>query len=324
MKAGLTKSYSDYSRRLLAWAYNRRGEALIQQGNEREALADFEAAVEHNANSWRAVHNRGVSYAAAGRTAEAMTDFNRTIELNKKYPNAYFNRAELKYAQGDFAGAVRDYTAASALKPGDPSVLNSRGHAYYRMQQFGDALRDYTLALKADPHFAPALINRGDTYCDLGRYGEAAGDYRAAVQADPKLARAYQAAAWLMATCPDSHYRNDKLAVEAALKAVELDGANDYRILETLAAAQANAGRFDEAREAQEKAIAKAPRGELVAAEKRMALYGRDLAYRERPRVDYTKPEEMPAKPEQNVRQASGTQPIPGPGRGRPALRGWK
>ena len=187
MKARLTESYTDYGRRLLAWAYNRRGEALVQEGNEREALADFEAAVQNNPSSWRAVHNRGVSYASAGRAAEAMTDFNRTIELNKKYPNAYFNRAELKYAQGDFAGAARDYTAASALKPGDPSVLNSRGHAYYRMQQFGDALRDYSLALKVDPRFAPALVNRGDTFCDLGRYGEAAADYRAAIRPTPNL-----------------------------------------------------------------------------------------------------------------------------------------
>ena len=127
-----------------------------------------------------------------------------------------------------------------------------------------------------------------------------------------------------MATCPDAHYRNEKLAVDAALKAVDLDRGNDYRALETLAAAQANAGRFDEARETQEKAIGKAPRGELVAAEKRMALYGRELAYRERPSVDYTKPEEMSEKPDKNVRQASGQQPVPGPGRSRPALRGWK
>ena len=174
------------------------------------------------------------------------------------------------------------------------------------MQQFGEALRDYTLALKIDPHFAPALINRGDSYSDLGRYGEAATDYRSAVEAEPKLARAYQAAAWLMATCPDEHYRNNKLATEAARKAVELDG-HDYRSLETLAAAQANAGNFKEAQQTQEKAISKVPRSELVAAEKRMALYGRELAYRERPSVAFTKPEDVPNKPDRNVRQASGS-----------------
>ncbi len=135
------------------------------------------------------------------------------------------------------------------------------------------------------PNYAPALVNRGDAYVDIGRYGDAAADYRTAIEADPEHARAYQAASWLMATCPDGHYRDEKLAVEAANKALQLDGEN-YRNLEALAAAQASAGQFAEAKETQEKAIAKAPRDQLVAAEKRMALYQQDLAYREVSRQD--------------------------------------
>jgi hypothetical protein len=66
--------------------------------------------------------------------------------------------------------------------------------------------------------------------------------------------------------------------------------------LETLAAAQANAGNFAEAKKTQERAIAKAPRAELVPAEKRMGMYQRDLAYRENPRPDFAKPEEEDEK----------------------------
>ncbi len=98
---GLSKAYDDYARRLLAWAYNRRGETRAKDGRDKEALADFEAAVEAG-GTWRAIHNRGVSYAALGRVSEAMSDLNRAIELNQQYPNAYFNRAELKYKQGDY------------------------------------------------------------------------------------------------------------------------------------------------------------------------------------------------------------------------------
>ena len=119
-------------------------------------------------------------------------------------------------------------------------------------------------------------MNRGEAYVALGRYGDAAADFRAAIAADPNQPRAYQAAAWLMATCPDGHYRDEKLAIEAANKALELDGEN-YRNLESLAAAQASAGQYAEAKATQEKAIANVPRDELVAAEKRMALYQKDL-----------------------------------------------
>ena len=302
---GLSKAYDDYGRRLLGWAYNRRGETRAKEGRDKEALADFEAAVEAG-GTWRAIHNRGVSYAALGRVSEAMSDLARAIELNPQYPNAYFNRAELKYKQGDYPGAVADYTIALKLGPADSAILNGRGHALYRMERFGEALRDYGEAIKADPENVAAIINRGDTYSDLGQYAEAAKDYRAAVRLAPKMGRAYHSAAWFMATCPDQHYRNDKLAIEAAEKAIQIDGA-DYRNLSTLAAAQASAGLFKEAKATQEKAISKAAKGEVLTAEKMMSLYHRDVAFRERPRTAYTPSEEIE---DRAVRQASGVEKL--------------
>jgi tetratricopeptide (TPR) repeat protein len=306
MGLGLGKQYDDYSRRLLGWAYNRRGEAIAKDGRDKEALADFEAAVEAS-GSWRAIHNRGVSYAALGRVGQAMADLDRAIHMNARYPNAYFNRGELKYKQGDFAGALADYTAALKLNPKDSTTLNSRGHALYRMERFGEALRDYGEAIKIDPDNVAALINRADTYSDMGQYSEAAKDYRAAIRIAPKMGRAYHSAAWFMATCPDQHYRNEKLAVEAARRAIALDG-EDYRNLSTLAAAEASAGLFAEAKETQEKAIKKASQADVVTAEKMMGLYQRDLAFRERPRTAFKPPEEMD---DAKVQQASGTS---GPG----------
>ena len=294
--AGIKKVYEDYCNRLLAWAHNRRGEARAETKRDSDAMADFEAAVALDPQAWRPVHNRGVSFAAQGKIKEAMNDFNRTLELHDRYPNAYFNRAQLRYTERDFHGAIDDYTAALELGKPDAAVLSNRGHAFFRLERFGEALRDYAEALRVDPNNLSALINRGEVYCDLGRYGEAAADYQAAIKADPKSGRAYQSAAWLMATCPDEHYRNKKLAIDASQRALEHDGPNTYRALETLAAAQANAGKFAEAKATQEKAIAKAARTELVAAEKRMGLYQRDLAYRERARLDYSKPEDEDEK----------------------------
>jgi len=293
---GIKPNLEEYCKRLLAWSHNRRGEARANNKQDAEALADFEAAVGLDASNWRAVHNRGVSYAAQGKVKEALADFDRTLTLNDRYPNAYFNRAQLRYTQRDFRGAIDDYSAALELGKPDASLLSNRGHAFYRLERYGEALRDYAEALRIDPSNVPALINRGETFCDLGRFGEAAKDYQDAIKADPKSGRAYQAAAWLMATCPDNHYRNKKLAIEAAQRALQLEGPDNYRALETLAAAQANAGQFAEAKATQEKAIAKAPRSELVPAEKRMGLYQRELAYREEARPDYSRPEDEDEK----------------------------
>lgn len=332
-KEGLRKTHSAYSAQLSSWAYNRRGEVRATEKRDQEALADFEAAVELNGRSWRAVHNRGVSYAALGRVEQAMKDFDRTIELQQKYPNAYFNRGELLYGQGKYDEAAKDYTAAINLGAHEAVMYVSRGHAFYRMKRFGEALADYGKALEVEPNHAPALVNRGDTYADLGRFADAAADYRAAIQADGQFARGFQAAAWLMATCPDEHYRNEKLAVDAARKAIQLEGES-FRNLETLAAAQASAGQFAEAKESQEKAIALAPRGDLVAAEKRMAMYQRDVAYREQSRGEMIAAKETRAQIAASerklpfpVKRASANEPIDdgapaGNPQARPAMQG--
>lgn len=315
---GANKTYEEYAERLMGWAYNRRGEARAKEGREAEALSDFEAAVAAS-GAWRAVHNRGVSYAAAGKIEQAMADLNHALELNPRYPHAYFNRGELRYQQHDDEGAIEDYTLAIKLGSRAAAVYASRGHAYYRLQRFGDALRDYGEAIKRDPENAATLVNRGDTYSDVGQYGQAAKDYRAAVRVAPDNGRAFQAAAWLMATCPDTHYLDDELAVDAAQRAIELDGAS-YRNLSTLAAAQASAGLFKEARQTQEQAIAAAPKKDRLTAEKMIALYQRDIAYRDRPFTAFKTPEEMDEK---QVRQASAAEPL-GPKKAPPTgRRAW-
>jgi tetratricopeptide (TPR) repeat protein len=313
----LTKEYRDYARQLTGWAHTLRGEGRAKEGRGAEALADFEAAVEA-AGTARAIHNRGASYAALGRDQEARADFDRAIAMNRRLTAAWFNRAELRSKEHDEQGAIRDYTAAIALGPPSSAMYTGRGHAYYRMQKFGDALRDYGEAVKLDPANAAALINRGDTYSDVGKYGEAAKDYRAAVKVAPKNGRAFQAAAWLMATCPDGHYRDEKLAVDAAQRAIELDGAT-YRNLSTLAASQAAAGMFKEAQATQEQAIGAASKADVVTAEKMMGLYQREIAYRDRPFTAFTAPEELD---EGQVRQASGTEPA-GTGAAPEGRRAW-
>jgi len=285
MQGGVSKETALYARQLMAWAYNRRGEVRAASGQDQTSLEDFEAAVDLDSNSWRAVHNRGVSYATLGKFKEAMTDFDYVIRLKPNYANAYFNRAELRYESADYPGAIQDYTLAIRFNPKDPASFNSRGHAYYRIDRYREALQDYSEAVRLQPDNAAAYTNRGDAYADLGYFGEAASDYRAAIRLNSKLGRAYQSAAWLMATCPNQEFRNEKLALEAAQKAIALDGDGDYRYLETLAAAQAASGDFRAAQVTQAKVIKLAPNKDAGRYRDRLERYKRNQPYREAPRT---------------------------------------
>lgn len=288
LDTGLSKENAAYARRLMAWAHNRRGELRADAGNGAAAREDFEAAVTLDPKHWRAVHNRGVSFAGAGDLDSAIADLNRTLQMNPKFSNGFFNRGELRYDRGEFQQAIADYTEAIRLNPKDSGAYNSRGHAHYRLNQFRPALADYAAAIRIDPNNAAAYTNRGDTQADLGSYAEAVKDYQTAVKVNPRLGRAYQSAAWLMATCPDAAYRDEQRAVETAEKAIELDGDDSALYLETLAAAQASAGQFDEAAQTQQRAVKLIGDSDRGRAKRRLALYKKGLAFRDSVRAGAT------------------------------------
>lgn len=284
MKAGVNEEVAAYARQLSSWAFNRRGELLAGQGKEKAALADFDKAVKINPDHWQAYHNRGVSYALAGRFADAIDDFNRTVELNPDYANVYFNRGEVRYELGQFESAIKNYDVAIELAPRDGAAHNSRGHAYYQLGEYRKAAADFTAAIKIDPSGALAYANRGNLYADLGYYKRALNDYQTAIERDPKLARAYQSAAWLLATCPDEKIRNPKTALAAARRAMELDPSGDHRYLDTLAAAQASAGHYDEAQKTIRRALEAAPVESAALYRGRLELYARGQSLRTKPR----------------------------------------
>jgi len=283
IEGGLTPKTEQYAGRLMAWALNRRGEMRAKDGRDALALKDFNAAVGLDPTMWRAVHNRGVSLATVGKYKQAIADFDRTIQMKKNYPNAYFNRGELLYEMGEFPAAIESYNQAIRLAPADSAALNSRGHAQYRMHHYREAIADYGESIRLQPDNAAAYTNRGDAYADLRQWGQAAEDYRAAIRRNAKLGRAYQSAAWLMATCPDRQFRNSRLAVPTAERAIELDGDGDFRYLATLAAAHASAGNFDEALKVQAQVLKLAPKADLARNERRLKLYQQHIPFREAP-----------------------------------------
>ena len=285
LDGGAKEKDAAYARQLQSWAFDHRGELRAAAGDADAALADFEQAVSLDGTRWRAIHNRGVSHAQAARYERAEADFDRAIQLKPDYAHAWFNRGEARYARGNLAAAIKDYDQALRLAPNDTMVLVSRGNARFRRGELRTALADLSAAVRRDANNAAALTCRAEVQAALGNYQAAADDFRKAHFLDPKNGRCRQSVAWLMATCPDGRFRNPKLAVEAALEAIERDGASDHRYLDTLAAAYAADGQFKLAAETQAKTIAtaqanKEPSGVVDPLAARLELYKQGKSYR--------------------------------------------
>jgi cytochrome c-type biogenesis protein CcmH/NrfG len=139
-------------------------------------------------------------------------------------------------------------------------------------------------AIELDPRDFLVRYFLGEILQDHGRYVEAEQAYLGAIQAQPASARAYDGLARLLATCPDEKVRDGKRAVEYATTACERSGWNEPYCLDTLAAAYAEAGQFDEAVRYQTRAVDDPALGGdfRTAADKRLELYRQMKPFREK------------------------------------------
>ena len=133
-----------------------------------------------------------------------------------------------------------------------------------------------------------------DTHYDLGnvlkaqgKSKQAAASYRRALRLSPGLTAATNNLAWMLATHPDPELRDGLEAVRLAERACQPGGDRHPTLLDTLAAAYAEAGRLDEAVETAQKALIRATetnRHELAGEIRgRLKVYESGLPYREVP-----------------------------------------
>jgi serine/threonine-protein kinase len=117
------------------------------------------------------------------------------------------------------------------------------------------AIQDYTARLKLEPRNAPIYNLRAVVYYELRDYPAAIADHVTACELAPNDPAAFNHVAWIWATCPKPEYRNGPMAVEHATRACTLTRYEKAFCIDTLAAAYAACGRFDEAVKWAEKAI---------------------------------------------------------------------
>jgi tetratricopeptide (TPR) repeat protein len=58
---------------------------------------------------------------------EALLDFEKAIELYPSFAEAYFKRGNIKNLLGDYEGAIKDYDKAIELNPNLAEAYNNRG-----------------------------------------------------------------------------------------------------------------------------------------------------------------------------------------------------
>jgi len=115
-----------------------------------------------------------------------------------------------------------------------------------------------TTHTQINPAWLASQIQTAVKLCQQKDSAGAVNAYRFALQKCPEAPELLNNLAWLLATCPDAHIRNGTQAVAYAERACKLTRYHMTPMVGTLAAAYAEAGRYDDAIAMAQKACAQA------------------------------------------------------------------
>jgi tetratricopeptide (TPR) repeat protein len=170
-----------------------------------------------------------------------------TVEKRPANPRARLNYGIDLYEAGRLPEAERELTEAVRLKDTSAAAHANLGPVLCALGKTDEGIWHLERALALDPEYTTAHGNLGEAYASKGNRVLAAQQFARAVEVSPDNPFLLNRLAWLLATSPEDAVRNGPRAVELAQRAVTLTSRQDLMSLETLSAAYAEAGRFDEA-----------------------------------------------------------------------------
>jgi tetratricopeptide (TPR) repeat protein len=253
------------------------GNALLKMGKWDEGVAQYILVLRQKPDFADAHNNLGFALASKQRYPEALLEYNKAIQINTNYADAYNNLAVALDNMDRPEDAAANYAMALKIKPGSAATHDNLAMTLLKLGDAGAAHRNLLEAIRLAPADAKFQYHMGLVLGAQGKLDEAIDRFRAALRLQPDWPGALTTLAWLFATHPDPRYRNGAEAVKLASRACELTSNREAKHLDTLAAALAEAGRFDEAintaRMARESAAAAGQTPLAEAIEKRIVLF---------------------------------------------------
>ena len=250
-----------------------------------EAIAHLKQALTEAPDHPTAYEQLAACYALSHRPQDVLTACAQGLRINPFNPSLHNMLASAAEETGDPTNAIAHLRIALELKPEWPEARGVLAAVLASTGQLDAAAEQYQQAIQGKPDDPKLRYAFALTLGMQGKSSEAAEQYRYTLNLQPDQVEALNNLAWILAATPMDPLRNGAEAVRCAERACELTHHQEPVLLGTLAAAYAEAGRFQEAVSTAEKARALAlSAGQKEVAErngKLLDLYRAGRPYRE-------------------------------------------
>lgn len=262
-------------------AYLQRARVYIVRNDLPKAIENLDKALELNPEALAVLLLRARVHAQAGDMERAMADVDKAANTRAGKLPAMQLKAEILAADDKLDEAIKQMEELIELVPTNAELTMQLGLFYVANEQPRKAIEKFTAVLEANADNWRALRSRGDAYLSVAQQAAAIKDYEAAIKVQPEEEGLLNNLAWVLCTSPDDKLRNGKRALELAEKAAQVSDYKKGFILSTLAAAYAETGDFEKAKEWSQKAIDNGREGEVDQLKAELESYKQNKPWRE-------------------------------------------
>jgi len=163
-------------------AYCLRGKAHAGLNMFKDALADYNYAIQLDPNNVEAIQNKGVLLMDNEKLEEALVEFNTAIQKNMTYLDAYMNRGKALLKLNRHALALEDLNKVIKANPTYVDALLLRASIKRGLDDINGALQDCTKAIDEDENATEAYMIRANIRLALGNPGAAILDLNHALE----------------------------------------------------------------------------------------------------------------------------------------------
>lgn len=224
------------------------GHALLDNGQFDEAAVQLQRALTLLPGYADAHYYLGLARLAQKRDYEAAMQFEKALARGPQYTKAHLHAGTAYARLGQHAPAIIHLQKWLAIDPQSVEGLTQLAQVYHsagNLPAARDTLRKAAAFHPRNPHPLAMLAQMAAWEGDVDA---AIADYNCALKLDPTYAEAANNLAEILATHPSERFRDGPRAVQLAETAAKARGMTDPVSLDTLAAAYAEVGRFDDAR----------------------------------------------------------------------------